>query len=67
MHVFFREEPVAFNISKGNETEAKTLLKKVYKKTENFDELIDKHYTHLTKSTSKDVSSVSFKDAVCHP
>ena len=67
MLIFFRQEPVAFNVAKGNEAEAKTLLKKVYKETENFDDLIDKQYTHLTKSTSKDVSSVSFKDAACHP
>ena len=64
--IFFKEEPVAFSIAEGNEEEAKTLLKKVYKKTENFDELIDEHYTNLTKSTPKDVSNVSLNDAAYH-
>ena len=65
--VFIKQEPVAFNVTKGNEQEAKTLLKKIYKKEENFDALIDELYTKLMQSTSKDVSSVSLKDAMFHP
>ena len=63
----FKEEPVAFCISEGRNAEARALLKKVYKSTdvEDFDGVIDDHLEHLAKHTTKDVSTISFKDTVC--
>ena len=47
--IFFRQDTVAFSTAKGNETEAKTLLKKVYnsKGVQDFDQLINDKYEHI--------------------
>ena len=63
--IFFRQEPIAFSISRGKEEEAKALLRKVYKKTDNFEALIDEQYKFLKSETSEEATAVSFKEAVC--
>ena len=63
----FKHEPVAYNVALRNEEDAKALLRKVYKKTDNFDALINTEYRLLMRTTSKDLSRVSFQAAVCNP
>ena len=47
--IIFRQETVAFSIAKGNESEAKTLLKKVYNSNgvQDFDQLINQKHDYI--------------------
>ena len=64
-----KQEPVGFNISMDKDEEARKLLKRVYLQgklsDEEFNEKIEQQVQHLSKSTSKESSLVTFNQAVC--
>ena len=60
---------MGFNISMDKDEEARKLLKRVYLQgklsDEEFNEKIEQQIQHLSKSTSKESSLVTFNQAVC--
>ena len=54
---YYKQEPIAYSIAKGNEIEAKKMLRKIYHQegVENFEELIDQKYDYLKGNTSKEI------------
>ena len=54
---YYKQEPIAYSIAKGNEIEAKKMLRKIHhsKGVENFEELIDQKYDYLKSNTSKEI------------
>ena len=63
-----KQEPVGYNVSNDNVDEARKLLKRVYMQEklsdEEFNEKIDEQLQGLSRSTSKEASLVTFKQAV---
>ena len=66
----FRHEPIQFCIMMGYEEQAKQHMRRVYAKAdpdspESIDEILEMQYKYMTRSTTMDASSTTFKRAVC--
>ena len=70
--VHFTEEPIAFSIGKGDDASAERLISKLFgvpgAKTPEEKAVAYKAYITLVRAnTNGENSTVTFKDAVCHP
>ena len=63
MSTCYNFDSVAYNISNGNDAEALRLIKMVYAKDEDPEEILKELKNH----TNKESSSISLRDATCHP